>query len=1715
LEDRVVLNAGPVVITEFLASNGHGLQDFDDDRSDWIELRNMAATPVDLDGYYLTDDPADLQKWQVPVSTVVDPGAYEVVFASGKDFVAPNGELHTNFRLARGGDYLALVEPDGATIAWQWDAVQSDGSVGFPPQHTDVSYGLSLANELLPLVPAHADVDYLVPQSADQLAANWTGTDFVDSESIWTTSPSGSGIGFDTGQVEMGDPNPSQDYTGLIATDVQDALHGQNGSIFTRSEFQVDNPALVDQLLLRVRYDDGFVAFINGTEVARRNAPESPGWNATATDRRADADAVRPEEIPLLADRLTRDFNATADGTFVADLPNGTYDVTLSQGDLKRARDAMAIFLEGTRVDTVDVAAGTFVRNTYRVTVSDGQLTVHLVDEGGVTGRATINGLRVVPVGPSDLANPLQFDFGTDTSPLESGYAHVSDLVRYSTEFGYGWTEGVVSSQNRDPADGLVGLLQPGTNVLAIAGLNLTADNPDFLLQAELEGIRLTTEGSVPRFFGVPSPGSDANRGAPQVAAPVTFSRDAGTFSADFNLELSTEVPRGIIHYTTDGSLPTALSPIYDPASPLTLTTTTQVRTLVIAPNTINSPVRSETFLRLAPDLLDFSSPIPIVVLDSFETFIPQSRLRSSNWSIFEPRGGDQRSALINTPDLQTRAGIRVRGESSKGFYKKPFRLEAWDDQDRDKAVSPLGLPADADWILNARGNFDQSMLNNVFLYELSNQTGRYAVRTRFVEVFVNKNDGIVARNDYVGVYALMERIERGKDRVNVEKLSKNFVTEPQIGGGYVLKIDSLETGEKGFQLTRGPDGVQVERRQKKRAFLFVDPGPEELELPERAAQKDFILNYIFDGIDLLDNRDPVTGYASKIDVGSFIDHHLLNTTALGGDTLKISEFLFKPRNGRLQLGPIWDFDRSLGSFTGTSRRDINNIAGWRGKTQVSPWFNKLFQDPDFRQKYTDRFQQLREGTWSPDNINTTIASLADQLTDEAATRNYTNPEIPELRAGLSPDGWRGEVEELRAWVQARLNWMESQLIPKPRVSVVDAQAAGLGTRVTLALADSAPASLKIYYTLDGTDPRITSFAAGADAGGIAPSAVLYDGETITVPEGSTLRVRAFEPEAVYHLESAAQSIFWSGEATLAAAVATPTVAITEINYHPRGPTEAERAVDATFSPSDFEFVEIQNTGSNPMQLAGLEFTAGINFTFPNVTLDAGQYAVVVANPAAFEARYGTEVDVVGKFSGKLSDRGETLQLKDASGDLLLKFAYRDRDPWPVRADGAGATLELIDPAATPNAQLGKWYRWRASTELGGSPGHGGQQASGVVISEVVSRADAGGTLPDAIELFNTTSSPIDVGGWYLSDSAADFLKFRIPDGTTLAADGYVVFDEADFNPTPGNPQPNQFALSGTRGDDVWLVRVDDQGAVAEFIDDVHFGASVVGESFGRTAAAGGRLVPLGTITLGEANSDPRVGPVVISEVQYHPSAPSEAALAIAAQLDGNDLEFIDIHNPTAAPVDLGGWQLAGGVQWTFPPQTQLGAGASLLVISFDPSKVDNAARLAAFRTEYALDDSVTIVGGYSGSLSNSDDLVQLLRVDPAGMSGTPADILVQSDEVLYDDLPPWPTAADGTGASLERRRPTGVGSSASSWRAGQPTPGAVDVVLAGDMDLDGDIDFDDIGAFVLGLNAPADYEATFGVPPDVGGDLNGDSQFDAGDVDELVQLLLAGRGAG
>ena len=228
-------------------------------------------------------------------------------------------------------------------------------------------------------------------------------------------------------------------------------------------------------------------------------------------------------------------------------------------------------------------------------------------------------------------------------------------------------------------------------------------------------------------------------------------------------------------------------------------------------------------------------------------------------------------------------------------------------------------------------------------------------------------------------------------------------------------------------------------------------------------------------------------------------------------------------------------------------------------------------------------------------------------------------------------------------------------------------------------------------------------------------------------------------------------------------------ILVSEVNYFPAVPTAAERENAAVTNESDFDFLEIYNADDVTVDLDGYEFTQGVSYIFPQVSINPGQFAVIVRNQSAFRLRYGDAPFVIGEFtSGSLNDSGERVKLVDQLNVELVDFDYDDTRPWPESPDGHGATLELIDPDNTPGDELDEFFRWRGSTEFGGSPGVRGAGAIGIIVNEILTHTDAPITLPDSIELFNSTDVSIDVGGWFLSDSFNFPLRFQIPSPTKI-----------------------------------------------------------------------------------------------------------------------------------------------------------------------------------------------------------------------------------------------------------------------------------------------------------------------------------------------------------
>jgi len=516
------------------------------------------------------------------------------------------------------------------------------------------------------------------------------------------------------------------------------------------------------------------------------------------------------------------------------------------------------------------------------------------------------------------------------------------------------------------------------------------------------------------QFFTSPTPGRANSRGFSSISESPQFSHPGGTFADSFSLELTAPSAGATIRYTLDGTEPTEQSRRY--VGPIRISSTVEVQSRAYEPGKAPSPVVGNSYIALDSDVRSFSSNLPIVIIDTNRQSMIYGVYKRVA-SAFIDTGLDGRAHITGPADFAGRGGMKTRGRSTAGAPKHSYGFEVWDEDDRDRDVSIFGLPADADWILYAPYNFDRVLINNAFMFELSNRIGRYAVRTRFVEMYLNTGGGKVSSADYFGIYIFMEKIKRGDERVNVEKLNPWDSTEPAISGGYMLKIDRPDSGDSGFRTSRGNPTYGDGK------LCYVDPKEDDIT----AAQSAWIRGYLDDFENALYGTrfaDPQVGYARFIDTGSFIDHNLLNMLAMNVDALRLSTHIHKSRNGKLEMGPLWDFDRSLDSTDG---RD-NNPESWHGTGDGTDylnyiWWDRLFSDPAFWQKYTDRWFELRQGPFSTENINALIDSMADGLR-EAQVRNQNRWPSVAPRFG----GFQGEINHLKDWLARRTSWLDIQL---------------------------------------------------------------------------------------------------------------------------------------------------------------------------------------------------------------------------------------------------------------------------------------------------------------------------------------------------------------------------------------------------------------------------------------------------------------------------------------------------------------------------------------------------------------------------------------------------------------------------------------------------------------------------------------------------------------
>ncbi len=472
------------------------------------------------------------------------------------------------------------------------------------------------------------------------------------------------------------------------------------------------------------------------------------------------------------------------------------------------------------------------------------------------------------------------------------------------------------------------------------------------------------------------------------------------------------------------------------------------------------------------------------------------------------------------------------------------------------------------------------------------------------------------------------------------------------------------------------------------------------------------------------------------------------------------------------------------------------------------------------------------------------------------------------------------------------------------------------------------------------------------------------------------------------------------------------------------------------------DWFELHNRGSSPVALGDLYLSD-----------HPATRKLTRIPPLSFIAAGGfTRFTADGSTAGgnrchfKLAAGGESLVLSAANGigtiDSVTFGSQADDVSQGLLPDGGTAVVSFVTTASPEEPN------WLPAT---------------VVINEVLARPAPG--KEDRIELHNPGGSAIAIGGWWLSDDFRAPEKYQFPAATLIPAGGYLEVTASQFG---AGAIP--LALAST-GDEVRLSAVDGGGALTGFGARVAFGASAEDVSFGRVAASGlanglggAEFWPQSRATPGAANDPPWTRPVIFNEVMYHP-------VDGPGGIDVTATEFIELHNPTHAAVDLAGWRLDGDSAFTFPAGTTLPPAGYLLLVGFDPA---DAGGLADFRATYGLAPATPVLGPFTAKLANNRHRLEIAW--PDDFEGLTRHVM--SDRVDYRDLAPWPTGADGGGSSLQRANRAAIGHDAATWTAAAPTPGAVNGGHYPVIDLDDDgmpDDWEEFHALLAGVDDSAD----------------------------------------
>ncbi|MCA9198863.1 MAG: chitobiase/beta-hexosaminidase C-terminal domain-containing protein, partial [Planctomycetales bacterium] len=830
------------------------------------------------------------------------------------------------------------------------------------------------------------------------------------------------------------------------------------------------------------------------------------------------------------------------------------------------------------------------------------------------------------------------------------------------------------------------------------------------------------------QFFAEPTPGADNGVSQPAFLNPVSISPAHGFFEQAFTATITSPDSDTVIRYTLDGSTPSDTNgTIY--TGPISINGTSNLRAASFKAGVVPSlaetasylflddvirqspngetpegwpaaPVKGQRFdYGMDPDIVDnpeWSSQIKDAL-----TQIPTISLVTDMENLVDPGVGiyvnpaqDGREwerpasvELIN-PDgstgFQINAGLRIRGGFSRGSAnpKHSFRLffrsaygeptlnfPLFEDEGVDsfKAID-LRTAQNYAWS-NSSFNDEtrNTFLRDIYSRDLQGALGQEYTRGRYYHLYLN--------GQYWGMFQTEERPEA------------NFAAD--YFGGDPEDYDAIKASGGTLEATDGTLDVWNEFWTIANAgfnsledYYFVQgKNPDGTDNPDYTvyvqpdAVIDFMINVFFTG-----NQDmPVS---------------------LGGDVANNFWAVFD-RTGR----DGWQFiahdnEHNMLSETFDGTRD--STAG-RVRTSFNPKYihQQLDALEEYRLAFADRVQKhfFNDGPLTTENATALMQRRAAQI-DQAIIAESARWGDQHNTVPLNKNTWLAEVDWLyNTFLARRREIVLGQFRNRdlfPELAAASLNQYGGQVDVGFPLTVNSPVG-DIYYTLNGTDPRLAG-------GSLHPDAIRWNGQPIRLQQDANVSVRVLDGQ---EWSPIVESEFVVGQAAL------PTsLRITEIHYNPGELTLAEMA--AGYSDKDeFEFIELMNVSTSTIDLSSAKLVRtvtadgeqGVEFDFANSAIQRlvpGQRVVVVENIDAFELRYGSGISVAGEWSGGLSNNSETLQL-NVGDQVLQRFAYDDA--WYPATDGQGASLELINPNQLDLTAWGSANSWRASSQIGGSPG--------------------------------------------------------------------------------------------------------------------------------------------------------------------------------------------------------------------------------------------------------------------------------------------------------------------------------------------------------------------------------------------------------------------------